>query len=213
MEEDETPNWIGDYRIEISTREPVFEGSLRLLAAVLPGHRGSPETGVWEDPKDERLWIDRDAVTITSIANDIESIQFAKRAVAIVAASLKEEAIFCVTTHPDGTFQKEIIYSKEVADEEMNNALSSPWSADLFSDELIGALASVNYDRSSKKAEQYREDLKKARPSDAEQGITLSKLPSFISELTTKRDLMISERIVDDSEEIIRMISGKFKQG
>ena len=95
----------------------------------------------------------------------------------------------------------------------MNNALSSPWSADLFSDELIGALASVNYDRSSKKAKQYREELKKTRPSDAEQGITLSMLPSFISELITKRDLSISERIVDDSEEIIRKISGKFKQG
>ena len=70
----------------------------------------------------------------------------------------------------------------------------------------------VNYDRSSKKAEQYREDLKKARPSDAEQGITISKLLLHLR-TNHKEDLMISERIVDDSEEIIRMISGKFKQG
>ena len=94
MEEDETPNWIGDYRIEISTREPVFDRLIGLSGGSPPRSPGLSGDGVWEDLEGRELGIDRDAVTITSIADDIESIQFAKRAVAIVAASLKEEAIF-----------------------------------------------------------------------------------------------------------------------
>ena len=156
---DEAPLWF--YKLEILTVSEVIQYSERLLVDLLPGGTTIPGRGFWKD-EDGEIHYDEDQITLVSFVNDLGRIEFVKRVVAIIAASLEEKSIMCVTTSPDGTFEPEFIDTKKTMEREipdLNRILQWPWPEDLFSLEFIAAFASANHEHSLRLVKSYEERL------------------------------------------------------
>ena len=165
MYDDNNPQWSGHHKIEIFTVKEVIKYSERMIIEILEGGTKVSGTGFWKG-KDGELHYDEDQITFTSYVEDPARIRFVKRAVSIIAASLNEESIMCVTTLPDGTITTEFLDSKEVLEEEFPDAtrlLQWPWPEDLFSPEFIAAYASTTIEHSERTEKKVLESLKKMK--------------------------------------------------